>query len=292
MTLTDYLTENYTAATARIYAFEIGHYLTWLGGEQRALSVDYAGVVGYLVYLRGRYANAATVRRVLYAVKAYHRYLLRAGRRSDHPASRLRLRDVIRTDQVQTQDLLDADELARLRESRTERYSLLARRNAVIIGLLTHQALTAGEIGRLRVKDIDLLGASVNVTATKRTLARTLPLAAHQVMTLHAYLNEDRPRLATDEADALIVTSRGTPERGEGVHYLVETLRPLVAGKRLTPTVIRQSVVALKLKAGEGLRQVQVFAGYKKVSTTELYRETNLEELRRAVDRFHPLATQ
>ena len=28
------------------------------------------------------------------------------------------------------------------------------------------------------------------------------------------------------------------------------------------------------------------------VSTTELYRETNLEELRRAVDRFHPLATQ
>jgi integrase/recombinase XerD len=292
MTLSDYLADNYSAATARIYAFEIGHYLDWLGGEQRALSVDYADVVGYLVYLRGRYANAATVRRVLYAVKAYHRYLLKSGKRSDHPASRLRLRDVARGNDMQTQDLLDADELAKLREPRTERYPLLARRNAVIVGLLTHQALTVRETGRLTVADVDLSAATVNVLATRRTLARKLKLAAPQVMELYAYLHEDRPKLLRDETEALILTSRGTAERGEGVHYLVETLRPLVPGKRLTPTVIRQSVIALKLRAGEGLRQVQVFAGHKKVSTTELYRETNLEELRRAVDRFHPLATQ
>lgn len=289
--LRDYLSKYYTAATAKIYAFEIEHYLAHIGGEDHALSVDYAGVVAYLVHLRKRYDNAATVRRVLFAVKAYHRYLLATGRRADHPAARLRLRDVERSDSVQTQDLLDADELARLQQTRTERYPLLARRNAVIIGLLTHQALTVREIGRLRVVDIDLTAATLNVAATRRTQARTLRLAAPQIMELHTYLIQDRPRLLRDETDELILTSRGTPERGEGIHYLVETLRPLVPGKRLTPTVIRQSVIALKLKAGEGLRQVQVFAGHKKVSTTELYRETNLEELRRAVDRFHPLAT-
>lgn len=32
--------------------------------------------------------------------------------------------------------------------------------------------------------------------------------------------------------------------------YLIETLRPLVPVKRLTPTIIRQSVLALKLKGG------------------------------------------
>lgn len=301
MTLTDYLTEHYTAATTRIYAFEIGRYLAYLGGRDRALTVGYADVVGYLVHLRNRYDNAATVRRVLYAVKAYHRYLLQVEKRSDHPAARLRLRDVARGNEIQTQDLLDADELVRLREPRSERYPLLARRNAVVIGLLTYQALTVREIGRLRVGDIDLTGATVSVAATPRTLARTLRLAAPQLMELYAYLKEDRPRLLHQEwiegplaqsTDALILTSRGTPESGEGVHYLVETLRPLVPRKRLTPILIRQSVIARKLKAGEGLRQVQVFAGHKKVSTTERYRETNLEELRRAVDRCHPLATQ
>jgi integrase/recombinase XerD len=298
MTLTDYLTEHYTAATARIYAFEIDRYLAYLGGRDRALTVGYADVVDYLVYLRKRYDNAATVRRVLYAVKAYHRFLLKTDKRPDYPAARLRLRDVERGDQVQTQDLLDADELARLREPRSERYPLLARRNVVVIGLLTYQALTVCEIGRLRVGDVDLTGATVSVAATPRTLARRLKLAAPQVMELYAYLKEDRPRLLDQEriegplpqsTDALVLTSRGTTERGEGVHYLVETLRPLVPGKRLTPTLIRQSVIALKLKNGEGLRQTQVFAGHKKVSTTERYRETNLEELRRAVQRCHPL---
>jgi integrase/recombinase XerD len=109
-------------------------------------------------------------------------------------------------------------------------------------------------------------------------------------MTLHAYLNEDRARLLAEETDHLLLTSRGTPERGEGVHYLVETLRPLVPTKRLTPTVIRQSVIAGRLKAGQGLRQVQAFAGHKKISATERYRENNLEALRLAVERFHPLS--
>lgn len=290
MRLTDYLAEHYTAATAKIYAFEIERYLAYLGGRDRALTVDYAGVVAYLVHLRGRYDNPATVRRVLYAVKAYHRYLPATGQRADHPASRLRLRDVIGGRPIQTQDLLDGAELARLREPRAERYPLLARRNAVIVGLLTHQALTAREIGRLRVEDVDLTNATIEIRATRCPPGRTLRLAAPQVMQLHAYLSRDRPRLLRKPTDALILTGRGTPQSGEGVHYLVETLRPLLPGKRLTPTLIRQSVIALKLKNGEGLRQVQVFAGHQKVSTTERYRETNLEELRRAVQRCHPLS--
>ncbi|WP_082921611.1 tyrosine-type recombinase/integrase [Lewinella sp. 4G2] len=289
MNLDDYLSANYTVATARTYAFEIERYLVYVGGESGALRVKYADVVGYLVSLRGRYENGETVRRILYSVKAYHRYLLKVGKREDHPASRLRLRDVARTDQVQTQDLLDAAELEKLLTTRVERYPLLANRNAVIIGLLVHQALTVSEVGRLQVGDVDLAAATIKVKGSGRQQARTLKLAAVQVMTLLEYLKEDRPRLMRDDIKALILTSRGTAENGEGVHYLVETLRPLVPGKRLTPMVIRQSVIALKLKNGGGLRQVQVFAGHKKVTTTEGYRETNLEELRAAVVRFHPL---
>jgi len=88
-------------------------------------------------------------------------------------------------------------------------------------------------------------------------------------MALHAYLSEDRPQLLRDETDHLLLTQRGSPERGEGVHYLVETLRPLLPNKRLTPTTIRQSVIAQRLKEGQGLRHVQAFAGHKKVFATE-----------------------
>jgi integrase/recombinase XerD len=129
----------------------------------------------------------------------------------------------------------------------------------------------------------------VAVPETFKADARKLRLDAAQVMTLHACLNEDRPQLLRDETDHLLLTQRSTPERGEGVHYIVETLRPLVPNKRLTRTVIRQSVIAGRLKSGQGLRHVQAFAGHKKISATERYRENNLEALRLAVERLHPL---
>lgn len=288
MNLTDYLSANYSQQTAKIYAFEIGHYLERIGGEAVALTTGYGELAGYLASLRKRYDNPATVQRILYAVKSYYRYLVASGQRVDHPGSRLRLRDLVRG-QVQMQDFLAPNELALLLRPRPERYALLENRNRVIVGLLVHQALLIREIGALKVGDINLKKGLVSVPETSKTEARKLRLQSDQIMTLHAYLTADRPQLLREETDHLILSQRGTPEHGEGIHYLVETLRSVVPHKRLTPTLIRQSVIAQKLAEGQGLRQVQAFAGHKKISATEAYRENNLEALRQAVLRFHPL---
>ena len=117
---------------------------------------------------------------------------------------------------MQTQDFLAPNELALLLRPRPNRYELLGNRNQVIIGLLVHQALIIREIGALRVVDIDLKAATVQVPATSKTEGRKLRLDAAQVMVLHAYLNEDRPQLLRTKTDHLILTSRGTAERGKG----------------------------------------------------------------------------
>ena len=290
MTLEEYLSSRYAAATVAIYRYEIERYLQRAGGEAAARTADYADLVTELAYLRGRYPSPSTVNRILAAVKCYYRYLLDTGQRGDHPGSRLQLRDRPGPGTVQVQDLLTAAELARLLEPRSERYPLLAERNRVIVGLLVHQALTAQEIGRLRVSDVDLNAATVRVGAGSRSRPRRLALVAAQLMPLHKYITDGRKKLLGESAtDHLILTGRGTPERGEGVQYLVETLRDLVPAKRVNPLTIRQSVLALKLKEGTDLRKVQAFAGHRTISSTERYRETDLEELRRAVERFHPL---
>ena len=48
-------------------------------------------------------------------------------------------------------------------------------------------------------------------------------------------------------------------------------------------------VIANLLKSGKGLRDVQYFAGHKKISSTEKYRQTGLEELKAAILKYHPL---
>ncbi len=178
--------------------------------------------------------------------------------------------------------------LERLME-RKERYDLLLWRNQVIISLLIYQGLTTGELLRLRTVDIELVAGLIRVPATNRTKGRTLELRARQVMLMADYLALDRPRLLRAETGALLLTLSGRPETGEGIGYLFETSRHLFPGRRVTATVVRQSVIAGLLAEGRDLRVVQVFDGQKYPSTTERYRQTGTKELQAAIAEHHPL---
>jgi len=109
------------------------------------------------------------------------------------------------------------------------------------------------------------------------------------VMLIYRYLLAYRARFIKQETEALIISGRGAAELGEGIHYLVTTFRKVIPTKKLTPMTIRQSVIANKLKAGQGLRHVQAFTGHRQPSSTEAYRANNLEVLRTAVAKYHPL---
>lgn len=157
---------------------------------------------------------------------------------------------------------------------RKERYALLGIRNKVTMSLLVYQALALKEVVGLTVEDVNLEKGSIYIRASAKANARRLPLQGQQSLWLYRYLKEARPKLLKEPTPVLILTSRGTPERGEGIHYLVETFRPKFPTKRLTPTTIRQSVLAGLLKSGQGLRQVQAFAGHRKPSGPALRRST------------------
>jgi integrase/recombinase XerD len=72
-------------------------------------------------------------------------------------------------------------------------------------------------------------------------------------------------------------------------------MRQKYPGRKLNVRTIRQSVIANLLKPvsaggkGKGLREVQYFAGHRKISSTERYRQTGLEELKTAIMKYHPL---
>ena len=256
-------------------------------GVARAEQATYQDLQEYLQYLRSRYDNPNTITRILQAIKQYYYYLNAIEKRSDHPCRYIRLRDRYDTE-IQVQDLLSEEELNWLL-TRKERYAVLKNRNQVVMSLLVHQALLLKEMAQLEVGDIDLSVATIYIRPTHKTNARTLNLVPQQILLLQEYLSITRPQLLKTPSEKLILTKRGTAEKGEGIHYLCETYRHLFPTKRLTPTTIRQSVIANLLKQGKDLRVVQVFAGHKKVSATERYRQNNLEALQQAIQKFHPL---
>ena len=293
-TLKDWLNRKYSRETAKMYARDIQRYFDRVG-EEKARTALYADVMEYLEHLRTIYQNPRTINRVLHGVKTYYRYLNDTNQRTTHPCKNLRLRDA-KTKPVQLQDLFTEAELENLMD-RKERYELLKIRNRVIIGLLIYQALRTREIINLQTTDVDLDKGKIYIRKVARTNARKLDLIPGQVMTLYKYIHETRPELlkSKNQSNILIINLRGKPETGEGINYLIETMKHKYPGRILNARTIRQSVIANLLKPtsaggqGKGLREVQYFAGHKKISSTEKYRQTGLEELKTAVQKYHPL---
>jgi integrase/recombinase XerD len=284
--LETYLTALYRPGTVKLYLRDAALFMGYMG-EAKALKASYGELMEYLGYLRSQYTNARTVNRMLYGVKIYYDWLLASGQRSDHPARSVKLKDA-REKPVQLQDLFTAKELQKLLE-RKERYQHARLRNELVISLLIYQALQLQEITGLELEDVNLEAATLYIRKTPKTNARTLKLEPSQVMLFYRYLHELRPRLIKKPTSQLLLTLRGSAEKGEGIGYLLETMQHLYPDRKLNARSIRQSVLHNMLQAGKDLRLVQVFAGHKKVSSTEKYRQTGLEELKAAVLKHHPL---
>jgi integrase/recombinase XerD len=286
--LKQYLAERTSPGTTSRYMREIIPFILSL--EKKNISsktATYSQIIEYIGTRRSRYKNAGSIVCTLQAIKHYYAYLVATGQRKDNPAKAIRLRDK-RSRDIQLQDLFKSEELELLLD-RKERYSILKNRNLIITSLLIYQGLTNGDINNLELKNLNLEEASIYIKATRKTNQRTLKLHSNQIFWIMKYLSEDRPRLLKGITDRFIISKLGTVENGEGINYVVETMKYLFPERKLNPKTIRQSVITNLLKQKKDLRLVQAFAGHKYPSTTELYKQTEVELLKTQILKYHPL---
>jgi integrase/recombinase XerD len=289
MNLETYLQKRYTPQTAKAYQREIESYLQNYPTASKALHAD---IVNYLGQLRQRYYNARTISRILSSIKAYYDFLSYTGKRKDNPAKSIRLRDKQSRD-IQLQDLFTPEELESLL-NRKERYNPLEYRNKVLMSFLIYQAVLPRELAGITTDDINLEQGTVYIKATTKTNARTLQLKPNQIMLLYHYIHEVRPKLLKkiqnqETEKTLLISHRGNPETVSSLVSHVKRMKHKFTGRTLNMQTIRQSVITNLLKAGNDLRIVQVFAGHKYPSTTEKYKQTNVEALQSAINQHHPI---
>jgi integrase/recombinase XerD len=286
MKLEEYLLQDHTSQTVKIYLRDIRVYLDYVT-EEKAAVATYQDIMQYVDYLRKQYQNPRTINRMLYGVKAWYQWLWQTGQRADHPCRYITLKDA-KTQDIQLQDLFTSSELEQLME-RKERYESVRIRNQVAISLLIYQGLRLTEVEQLRIQDIDLEAGTIYTRGMAKTLPRTLKMKTHQVMLFYKYIHKIRPEIISENTDHLILNIRGKAMKADNINYLIETFKHHFPDRNLNAKTIRQSVIANLLKEGKDLRVVQVFAGHKNPSSTEKYRQTGLEELKAAVLKHHPL---
>jgi site-specific recombinase XerD len=114
----------------------------------------------------------------------------------------------------------------------------------------------------------------------------TVPVPPSALPHLDAYLREGRRhfvREGRDDGGRLFLSERGRPLDGNAVLRIVWLVTSRV-GLRASPHAFRRSVSTGLVRNGASVVAVKDLLGHKRLSTTQRYLATNLDDVRKAVE--------
>jgi integrase/recombinase XerD len=178
------------------------------------------------------------------------------------------------------------------------------KRNKIILGLLIYQGVTTEELKQLEPSHLKLKEGKIYIPGNRRRNSRKLELKPFQILELHEYLTETRPKILNEITEPrparkpdrinktrlenqLFISINGSENIKNSLLHLFKAIQK-TNPEIQNPKQIRASVITNWLK-NYNLRQVQYMAGHKYVSSTERYQLNNLDNLQSKLEKYHPL---
>ena len=287
-------TKGYRPSTVKSYTDMVKHFKTWTQNENIPVKdIRYADLLAYINVLIEKGDQNKTVNIKLRAITLYYNRLKTTGEIKTNPAETLRMRNITRK---LPHDLLNKKTTEKIYKEYPEK-TIYDKRDKLILSLITYQALTTGDISKLKIRHINLEKANIYIPQNSRNNARTLNLKAFQIIPFQNYINQIRPEILKNtrktlaqsevEGDKLFI-STGTSNKLKNTFTAIRKKLQNINEEFKDLKQIRASVITNLLKH-KNIREVQYFAGHRYVSSTERYLINNIEDLKKQVDKYHPL---
>jgi integrase/recombinase XerC len=287
-----YLKTRYEYSEASL-ELKINQILIWkkhLTNYQNLENIDFNELLKIIEILSKNY-HISTLNNLINTLKTYFYYLIELKKRENNPLENFKIKS---NKPLLLQGFLTDEELQFIYENYPEKQkgknSLYLKRNKILLGFMIFQGLSTGDLEVLKVNDVDLKKAQINVPkATERKgNPRVLPLEALQILALDNYLNCTRDKLI-EQLKADENTLDLFPKRAKSrMKDVVKTIKPDIEKyfKINSLNQFRISRIAIWLKQYNA-REVQYKSGYKYLSSLEKYHLNELESLKEAVNKYH-----
>lgn len=161
-----------------------------------------------------------------------------------------------------------------------------------ILETLYATGVRVGEVQRMSIHDLDTKNGVLLVHG-KGGKDRTVPLGAHALRFLEAYLTEVRPRYASRSAepcDALWLGNAGRPLSRQIIARRVRRhgRKAKVQTKKVSPHVWRHTFATSLVRGGADIRHVQEFLGHSQTSSTLVYTKVTGADIKDAHSACYP----
>ena len=289
--------KRFSKDTIRMYTNYLSVFLQFIDEENlKPEEVKYNDILAFIEYLKEQEKSTRNINVYLTTLRHYYTGL----DINKNPAEGIFLKG---TERHIPKNLLEEKDLKEIYENYPV-YTDKDKRNKAILGILINQAPTTEELHKLEPRHLLLDKGKIIIPSGKRSNQRTLKLQPYQILELHNYIENIRPEIIKNihqkrpsRKPDTINTERLNEQLFISINgdiniknTLLHLFREL---KKKYPNIknakqIRMSVITNKLKI-QNLRQVQYFAGHKWVSSTERYKLGNIEDLKKEVNKYHPL---
>lgn len=161
-------------------------------------------------------------------------------------------------------------------------------RDRALMEVVYGSGLRISEALNLRIEELDLNTGAFRVTG-KRGKTRWLPIPRYTMPWLERYLEEARPKLIKKPTAEFFVGTRGGKLSRQNA-YLCLQRHARLAGieKNIGPHLLRHTYAVHLLKGGADLRAVQELLGHASISTTQVYTQLDLDEVKKKYRNSHP----
>jgi len=161
--------------------------------------------------------------------------------------------------------------------------SPVGKRDRAILLLLVRLALRAGEVGRLRLSDVDWREGEVRIHSPKSARERKLPLPCDVGQALAEYVQNGRPRNAQP---FLFLRTRApfSPITGSSTVSCIAKRHLKLAGisiRGLSAHSFRHTAATRMVRRGVGFKQVADVLGHRLLETTNIYAKLDEDSLHR-----------
>jgi integrase/recombinase XerD len=169
-------------------------------------------------------------------------------------------------------------------------------RNRAMLLLMFGSGLRASELINLKLRDIDLESAIVQIWCGKGAKDGIVPLSPVSISALRDYLENGRTKLDPKaESPYLFVGrwgehGRGQPFTRQNLYHCVSEISKRVLGKRVSPHRFRAGCATALLEGGSDIRDTQRIMRHALINTTQLYLGISMFFLRTNYYKFHPRA--
>lgn len=278
-----------------------GYFLKWLETEHlQPESTRYNDLLNFIDYCKIEEKSKKHINSKLRSIRNFYEYLKTQNPNIINPAANLNLKG---THKKVISGIIDFTELSTLYQS-FETNGNRGKRNKIILGLLIYQGITTEELKQLEPGHLKLKEGKIYIPGNRRRNGRNLELKPFQILDLHEYLTEIRPKILneitapkpsrkpdkinkTQIENQLFISINGSENIKNSLLHLfkdIQKINPSITNAKQ----IRQSTITYWLKT-MNLRQVQYMAGHKYVSSTERYQLNNLDNLQSKLEKCHPL---